>query len=109
MTLARTANDATEHTTGKTSLKAADSYTFANYSDWRLPNIKELSSLAARDRYNPTINSTVFPNTPSSYYWSASPYASYRGFAWQLNFKDGNDYLYFRDSNYVVRLVRVGQ
>ena len=72
--------------TWQEALKAADGYTFANYSDWRLPNIKELSSLAARDRHSPAINSTAFPNTESSAYWSASPDADYSYYAWRLTF-----------------------
>ena len=91
------------------ALEAADSYVLDSYTDWRLPNIKELDSLAALDRYDPAINSTVFPNTPSSYYWSASPYANYSYYAWQLDFGDGYDYYNYRFYNYHVRLVRSGQ
>ena len=96
--------------TWEQALGAAEGHVFATYSDWRLPNIKELSSLAARDRYDPAINSTVFPNTPSTWYWSASPNAYDSYFAWRLNFIDGNDDGYGdRYGSGHVRLVRVGQ
>ena len=98
-------NDATEYN-WQDALKAADSYTFANYSDWRLPNIKELASLAARDRYDPSINSVVFPNTPISSYWSASPHTSYSNYAWQLYFDNGNHNSDLRSNVSYVRLVR---
>ena len=74
--------NATGHT-WQEAMEVADDYIFADYYDWRLPNIKELSSLVARDRYDPAINSTIFPNTQSGEnilqdgYWSASPYANY--------------------------------
>ena len=93
----------------KEALEAAEGHVFATYSDWRLPNIKELSSLAARDRHSPAINSTAFPNTESSAYWSASPYADGSYYAWRLSFSYGYDYDYGRYYGYHVRLVRVGQ
>ena len=99
---------ATEHN-WQAALEAAEDHTFATYSDWRLPNIKELSSLAARDRYDPAINSTVFPNTPSDWYWSASPSADYSDYAWQLYFSYGYDAYNYRYDDSHVRLVRSGQ
>ena len=101
-------DDATRHN-WQEALEAAEASTFATYTDWRLPNIRELSSLAARDRYDPAINSTAFPNTPSSGYWSASPYASYSYSAWRLYFYNGYDYYNNRSRYFYVRLVRVGQ
>ena len=42
--------------------------TFAGFSNWRLPNIKELRSITAYNRYNPSINETIFPSTPASFF-----------------------------------------
>jgi len=47
----------------------------AGHSDWRLPDVKELLSIVDNTRYNPAIDTTVFPGTDSSHYWSSSTFA----------------------------------
>lgn len=78
-------------------------------SGWRVPNVKELSSLIEEACYNTATNETYFSNTVRSDYWSSSSYAYNSNSAWIVNFIIGlsqNDYK--NDKNYV-RLVRSGQ
>ena len=76
---------------------------------WRLPNIKELASLVETACYNPTINLTRFPNTPSSIFWSSSPSANGSSGAWSVAFNDGYDGTNNKSNDRYVRLVRGGQ
>jgi hypothetical protein len=96
--------------TYKGAIEHADKkITFANHSDWRLPNIKELASLLAHDRRDPAINRNLFPNTPGSDFWSSSPDASSDtnySYSWKLNFGYGNNDHRYRYNKYYVRLVR---
>ena len=76
---------------------------------WRLPNIKELSSIADKSRSNPAISPTAFPATPSHWFWSASPVVGYSGVAWVVFFGDGHVGGGSRYDAFYMRLVRAGQ
>jgi uncharacterized repeat protein (TIGR01451 family) len=93
--------------TWSTALQAAVADTTAGYTDWRLPNQKELESIVESCGYSPTINQTVFPATPASVYWPAS---SYRipSFAWAVYFTDGDFYINPKSGYGHARLVRGG-
>ena len=57
------------------AMKIADCFNqqdaFGGFSDWRLPSLEELQSLVKTDK-SPSINDTVFPNTPREMFWSSS-------------------------------------
>ncbi len=94
--------------TWKQALDLASGTDFAGYTDWRLANIEELRSISAINCFNPSINETVFPNTPSDLFWSSSPHASVDFDAWILIFDNGLDFSFDRVNPYHVRLVRSG-
>lgn len=82
---------------------------FAGYTDWRVPNIKELDSIAERQCFDPSINLSVFPNAQTMYLWSSSPDIrnDYNAFAY--SFYNGYFEEMFKYNENSIRLVRSGQ
>jgi len=93
----------------KDALSYCENLTFASYTDWRLPNIKELASLVDLSRYQPAIHTKYFSNTRLNYYWSSTSFADN---TWNVSFEGGYSG-YDKDSaksnKYYVRCVRGGQ
>lgn len=87
--------------------------TFAGHYDWRLPNIRELQTIVDRSVVIPAIDTGAFPNTPASYFMSASTSAFYSNSAWYVNFDYGgagaNNGNKSGMAVWYVRLVRSGQ
>jgi hypothetical protein len=78
------------------------------FADWRLPQIRELATIAERECANPRINLAVFPNTPADFFWTATtrPLPSAVASAFALSFAaDGVAYR-DQDAALPVRLVR---
>ena len=82
---------------------------FANQTDWRLPNSLELHTIVDQSTVNPAINQTFFPNTQINYYWSSTTYAGYTPGAWRVVFTVGRVDCYDKTSIYSVRAVRGGE
>jgi len=79
------------------------------HSDWRLPNLRELTSIVDDTKRNPIIDNAVFQNTASNNYWSSTTYAGYFGDAWYVGFNSGFQKHYRKTYSYFVRCVRAGQ
>jgi hypothetical protein len=77
--------------TWQNALSQCETLSWGGHTDWRLPNRKELHSLVDNhDSSAPVIDTTAFPATPSSYFWSSSSYAYNVSYAWYVYFDNGN-------------------
>jgi hypothetical protein len=85
-----------------------ENLTLGTHDDWRLPNLKELTSIVDDSRVSPSIDTSVFEHTASSNYWSSTTYAGVSDFAWLVGFGYGRQYYYKSYGNHV-RCVRAGQ
>ena len=88
-------------------VKAINAMNLCGFNDWRMPTKDELLTLIKQDS-SPTLDTTWFPNTLISHFWSSSPNTSYAGNAWFVSFNNGQAYSYgYRSIGFGVRLVRV--
>lgn len=85
-----------------------ESLQYADDTDgWRLPDIKELTSITELCRNDPAINQQVFPDTnPTVRFWSASVKADNTWQAWSVDFTWGADIPMFKSNELLIRLVR---
>jgi hypothetical protein len=92
--------------TWQQALDYCEGLSYASETDWRLPDINELTDLVNYGTYNPASN---FPGMPSDGFWSSSYDLDNMGYGWGVRFGDGmqrSDYP--KTDGYDVRCVRGG-
>ena len=84
-------------------LLIAKTLILGGFSDWRLPNPKELDRIVDLERSNPAVDTTYFPNTNNGFYWTGTTCVGCHKFkAFSYDFSDGKLYfgVKFRDGVY---------
>jgi len=99
---------ASSHSWAEALLLGSNS-SFAGQSDWRLPSSKELQTLPEYGCSFPSINLTVFPNTPSFRFWASTTFTGDASLAWVVSFFGGSLINNNKTGSGLVRLVRGGQ
>jgi len=79
---------------------------FGGFSDWRIPNAKELHTIINLNNNNPSIDQNYFPNCSSAYFWSSNEKIDNMAHAWSVNFNDGNDIYDLKITKQYIRAVR---
>lgn len=59
----------------QSALLSAEASQLANFDDWRLPNIKELTTLWDYNCQYPAVNEFAFGGVSSKFFWSSTPHA----------------------------------
>jgi Leucine-rich repeat (LRR) protein len=90
-------------------IKTLNAQSFGGFSDWRLPSQQELRSIVNASKYYHTIDTDLFLNAMSAFYWSSTSYADSTGYAWGVRFHYGHGNAHAKDSSSFVRAVRGGQ
>lgn len=75
----------------------------------RLPEVEELMSIADRTKHDPAIDTDLFPDTKSSYYWAGTQHARWNDCAWCVGFGGGGVGSNGKGNGYYVRPVRASQ
>lgn len=90
----------------KTYVKKLNQLKFGGYQDWRLPTVKELTSLINRSQSNPATDTEYFPHTVPSFYWAGTTMPYMEDYSWIVDFATGYVFSYCQPNKYHVRAVR---
>lgn len=63
---------ATQASSWESALNCCEGLVLGGFDDWRLPDIKELETVAELSRMNPAVDTAVFPDAGGLTYWSST-------------------------------------
>ena len=87
------------NTTGDSATSYCKNLTLGKYSDWRLPTMSELKTIA-------NLKESSFKNIATKNYWSSTTYRQYPGYTWVINLST-NKYSIDRNKSYLnIKCVR---
>lgn len=81
-----TGNGVADQMIWEDALAYAEGLSLGGHDDWRLPDISELTSIADYSTHSPAIDTSAFPDTVPSLYWSATTYYWFPENAWAMSF-----------------------
>ena len=90
-------------------VQAVNSQGLCGANDWRLSAVRELHTIVHHGRTSPAVDTVFFPNTLSSFFWSASAELGNSAGAKGVSFSTGRVNWAFKNFSHEVRLVRGGQ
>ena len=88
------------------AVKACEALRVNGHTGWRLPTVEELFALADRSRHSPAIDTDLFPDTKSDWYWTSTLCAWDPSCAWFVDFDFGDALNLHRLNLAFVRAVR---
>ncbi|HRM15578.1 MAG TPA: DUF1566 domain-containing protein [Acinetobacter parvus] len=97
----------------KAYIDALNAQNYCGYSDWRMPNVEELSSILDYGQVSPAINPIFTYTSYANDYWTSQPVMGYDKVsksAWNISFSVGliSD-LGLKEGSKAIRAVRAGQ
>lgn len=78
-------------------------------TDWRLPTVSELLSIADQSRANPPLDTDVFPNSSLNAHWTSQTVAFDPDFAWYVYFTAAGNGMINKSNAAHIRLVSGGE
>ena len=91
------------------ALATCNNFDFAGYTDWRLPNVREMLSLIDYQTHDPALPSGCsFDNVKLIFYWTSTTYDSNTDHAWGVYVYNGYVYNYHKITKAYVWPVRGG-
>ena len=94
--------------TWEQALTLADTSSYASFTNWRMPNIKELQSINDESLINPSINQFFFSGVNVNHYWSSTSLPNQTTKAWYFDTHFGITTYEFKTNKLYLLCVRGG-